>query len=204
MTSKLPDSLVELLKTFEGQRLVSLNNLFDLLNKQSIVLPSELEEVIRNSGIAGEDADDFAAQLMMTSEYYEKDSFIEAAMNEKLTDEVVDLFSKIAFSVKVKQIGKIAELSYHHPDVLIESNIIIDARPIFSEDHNTIHSFAILPFLKLRLSRHNEPSLLSIHMDRDDIQKLKKQCEKALNKIDVTSKELTSIKNQKVFVPGSE
>jgi hypothetical protein len=85
-----------------------------------------------------------------------------------------------------------------------DTNIIVDARPIFDRKHSRILTYVLLTHLKLDLHRHNEPELLSLYLDRNDIKKLRDVCDTALVKLDETAKQLVGATGAAAYMPGAE
>ncbi len=98
--------------------------------------------------------------------------------------------------------AKAADLSF---DVDVGARIITDIRPVFDPRRDKIVGSTIRQTLRLEyMSLEGTISNMSIGLDAEDIDRLKKACEEATHKVAVARSTLTKSGLTEIIVPGED
>ncbi len=101
--------------------------------------------------------------------------------------------------------AKATDLSFDVERFCVGARIITDIRPIFDPKHEKIVGSTLRQTLRLEFtSLDARVTSMSIGLDADDISRLKKECEEAINKAAVTRNTLQSIGLEEIIIPGEE
>jgi hypothetical protein len=87
---------------------------------------------------------------------------------------------------------KAIDLSYEFANLLQESRIITDIRPIFNEEADTIEGSVVTFTLRLNFLNAGQYESLSIAVDAADLEILESQCKRALQKAETALNSLNS------------
>ena len=82
----------------------------------------------------------------------------------------------------VRLTARAVELSMDQPNLLTETRIFTDLRPMFCGGGLQIDGAVVLHALQLTYRNAGQVARLSLSMDETDLRRLASQCEKALNK----------------------
>ena len=213
----LPSKLVEAISRYTGIEKAVFQRIIDKVHAhKGVLFPEVWEQIVSDQSVA--DLNSFEKVALGVVSYIcetgitNKDEFHNELRGNVLSfsgaksDDKVDSIKEIVdilFSKKLVLTLKLAELSYNHPDTIRKNNIIIDARPIFDVEQESVATYSILAFLKLDLMRHSEPELLSLYLSRSDIVDLQASCKKALEKIDQVARQLADATGGSVYIPGN-
>lgn len=104
----------------------------------------------------------------------------------------------------VMSVVKMLDLSYDYSNLLQNSKILTDIRPIFNEDASNIEGSVISYTLRIYYNTRSISKNLSIALDKEDIIKLRNQCERALEKAKTAKKFMQENKIQKTFIAGED
>lgn len=86
---------------------------------------------------------------------------------------------------------------------IARSKIVVDARPIFDSDRESIEVFVVFSSLMLALEDgFGNVENISISLGIDEIEKLKQECSEALQKIEATQKQITNTSGKRALVYG--
>ena len=86
---------------------------------------------------------------------------------------------------------KAQELTYSHQNILTESRLITDVRPVFDSKGEVVRDFVITHMLSLEYTDGTQKqTTLTVAMDALDVQKLLAQCERVSTKILTLKREL--------------
>lgn len=133
--------------------------------------------------------DDLSTHLPKLDEGEKREERIQALCNA-LKSEQLFMFEKIT------------SLSYNHPRVARDTQLLVDVRPIFSRDRSSIELYVLLTSFNLTSSNEsNETKTTQTFLDVEAIKELKKQCEQALDKIEKVSTSLRSAENRPIYMP---
>jgi len=216
--SSLPESLAEDTLEFLSIELSVLEMLSAKIEKQSgTMFPEELALFFNEAGVPPQVSNQRAGYIVSVTGFLDKDEnevtapdFLELLKESPLfqespvDDSKLAIFSAIIFSEKMYETQKLFELAYKQRAALHESNIILDARPVFTKDKSEISSFVMLNILKLKFAENNRRKTLNLYLDQNDIETLQAQCETALAKIKAASKKLANSSGTNVYIPGME
>src|SRR5260370_33436931 len=87
----------------------------------------------------------------------------------------------------------------------VGARIITDIRPVFVPQHQKIVGSTLRQTLRLEfMSLDARVTSMSIGLDADDISRLKKECEAAINKAAVTRNTLQRSGLEEIIIPGEE
>lgn len=121
----------------------------------------------------------------------------------KKWENIVPLIEKFLSLENIVTTTKALELAADFEHILQTVNVITDIRPVFSANRDKIIGGIVCNRLRLKFYEENERKGLSISIDRDEIEQLKKVCDDALRKIDMASNMLKAGKLPS-FVTGEE
>lgn len=107
----------------------------------------------------------------------------------------------------VRLVAKTLHLSTDYSDVMLSSNVITDIRPVFDNDRSEVLGGVVTQTLRIHYvggdSPYNEQEI-SLSLDRDDIDKLIKELEKAKNKSKSAKEFLAAAVGDNVLVSGED
>ena len=132
-----------------------------------------LHSLIRQGGLSEEDVVEGITDAV-SNEWTE-------ALLAKWKDLVPELRNFLSLRA-VRLVATAIDLSYEYANLLSGARIITDIRPIFSDDAGKIEGAVVSHTLRLRFDNVEGDHELSIAMDKSDIEKLARQCERALRK----------------------
>jgi hypothetical protein len=89
-------------------------------------------------------------------------------------------------------IAKALELSLDFEHILVDSKILTDVRMVYSANRDKIIGGIVCNRLRIKMHEEDAHKSLSISIDKDEIEHLKKLCEDALQKIKMASDLLKS------------
>ena len=112
----------------------------------------------------------------------------------------LELFSLDTISLS----NKALDLSFDYSNLLVESRILTDARPVFNEDHSKIVGAIIAQSLRIQYSDNDGTQDVTISLDIDDIEDLRDSCVEALKKSKVVNDLITDKCDIETFVAGEE
>ena len=100
---------------------------------------------------------------------------------------------------------KALDLSFDVERFCVGTRIITDVRPVFDPSRNQIVGSAIRQTLRLEyMSLDGTVTSMSIGLDADDIDRLKKACDEAIHKVGVVRDALTKSGLTEIIVPGED
>ncbi len=101
--------------------------------------------------------------------------------------------------------AKAADLSFDVERFCVGARIITDIRPVFDPRRDKIVGSTIRQTLRLEyMSLEGTISNMSIGLDAEDIDRLKKACEEATHKVAVARSTLTKSGLTEIIVPGED
>jgi hypothetical protein len=107
---------------------------------------------------------------------------------ERISKNRADLIELMQLGI-VHNSYKLADLYYDHPHHLHNIAILSEMRPAFDEARKSIGAMIIYSSLNIVYSDKSEDEVsLSIALKRDEIEHLRAECEKALQKLDVAER----------------
>jgi len=104
----------------------------------------------------------------------------------------------------VTTIVKALDLSFDYYSLLQNSKIITDIRPVFNEAGSEIQGALVSFTLRLHLDSVSGSSSMSIALDQDDVIKLRKACERALEKAKTAQAFMRAGGIDKTLISGEE
>ena len=104
----------------------------------------------------------------------------------------------------VSTIVKALNLAYDYADILQNVKILTDIRPVFKEDASDILGAIVSFTLRLYLDGREGSKSLSIALDKEDVEKLKQICERALEKAKTAKSFMHKNNIQRTFIFGEE
>ena len=102
----------------------------------------------------------------------------------------------------VNVVAKALDLSYDYVNLLQHTRIVTDIRPVFDENEEGIAGAVVSQTLRLVFSSSDGTHSLSIAMDANDIQLLRRSCERALKKVVTAEEQLLAKLDIPVLVAG--
>ena len=99
---------------------------------------------------------------------------------------------------------KAMDLSFDYPQLLQNIKIMTDIRPIFNEEASEIQGSIITYTLRIYFDSIGGSESLSIAMDENDVKKLKKICERALNKAQTAKSFMQKADIKRTVISGEE
>ncbi len=84
-------------------------------------------------------------------------------------------------------LGKTIRLQYEHANILTETRVITDIRPVFSFDATKPIAAVICHTLRIAYTSEADTRHVAFALDTDDLRELVKVCERALTKADALS-----------------
>jgi len=120
---------------------------------------------------------------------------------KELKPQIIELLSLPSLDVAFKA----TELTSEYDNILKNSKILTDIRPIYNETVSEVEGTFVTFTLRLQYyDRNREIERISFALDIDDIKKMIKSCERAIKKSE-TGKEFLIKKGEKpVFIMGEE
>ncbi len=91
-------------------------------------------------------------------------------------------FKQLLLSPVVRLVSTTLDLMYEYANLLQNTRIVTDIRPVFSEDADHIEGSVVSHTLRLRYDSTEGDHSISIAIDEDDIRELERQCKRALIK----------------------
>ena len=92
-------------------------------------------------------------------------------------------------------------LTFDHANVLTQARVITDVRPVFDEDGGRVLGAVISQTLRVHYQSGSEARSISLAMDQDDVESLRRACERALRKARV-ARDMVQQTGRHVMVPG--
>lgn len=77
------------------------------------------------------------------------------------------------------------ELSYDHANLLVETKILTDIRPLYTDSADRIQGAVVSFTLRMKYRNADGEQDLSVALDENDIESLQKQCNRAVTKASV-------------------
>jgi hypothetical protein len=89
---------------------------------------------------------------------------------------------------------KVLDLRYNHENVLGRARLITELQPVFGEAVDEIQTFLVAHTLRLEFTRANRGETLSLALDDQDIDLLRRECERAVEKAKAVRSQLAERK----------
>jgi hypothetical protein len=121
----------------------------------------------------------------------------------KKWERVAPIMEKFLSLENIVTTTKALELAADFEHVLQSANVLTDVRPVFSANRDKIVGGIVCNRLRIKFYNEDERKSLSISVDKDEIEQLRKVCEDALRKIDMASNMLKAGQLPS-FVTGEE
>jgi hypothetical protein len=102
------------------------------------------------------------------------------------------LFAELLKLDSVRTTMKAVDVSYEYANILMDSRIMTDIRPIFNETGDQIQGAVVAFTLRLNFINADDSHSISIAVDAADLQVLLEQCNRALLKAKTASQRLSS------------
>lgn len=119
----------------------------------------------------------------------------------RLSDAWPSLEAMIGSDV-VRLVEKSNRLAFDHSDILTETHIVTDIRPVFDNDHESIERALIVQTINIEYFNNRQKRSISLAMDNADLIQLRKGIEKALVKATLAKQLIESKAEISVLVPG--
>jgi len=120
---------------------------------------------------------------------------------KKLEPQLLSLFSLRTLEIVVKAM----DLAYDYSNLLQTTKILTDIRPVFNEDASAIQGAVISYTLRIYFSTlQGSSESLSLALDEDDIKKLIKNCDRALEKAQTAKTFMQRNNIKSTFITGEE
>ena len=104
----------------------------------------------------------------------------------------------------VHVISKTADLAYDYDNLMDRISILTDLRPIFDVEHRNVVGAIICSLMRVEFRTSANHSTMTIAIDRKDIEKLEKECQAALAKINTLERALNEGQKIKTIENGEE
>jgi hypothetical protein len=173
----------------------------------SATKPSEIEEAIK-SHLPDEKADKLTALMRMMMSLYalrrQRDMNVEELIeglnyaidsSSKWEEGEIEKWRNLDPQIRnffslttVMSVVKVLDLSYDYSNLLQNTKILTDVRPVFNDEATCINGSVVSFTLRLYYNTLSESKTLSIALDKEDIIRLRKQCERALVKADTAKR----------------
>jgi hypothetical protein len=115
------------------------------------------------------------------------------------------ILERMLSSESVVLAAKATDLSFDVERFCVGARIITDMRPVFDLQRNRILGSTLRQTLRLEfVSLDGTVTSISVGLDADDISRLKKECDEAVHKADVTRDMLTKSGLTEIIIPGEE
>jgi hypothetical protein len=115
------------------------------------------------------------------------------------------VIERMLSSESVVLAAKATDLSFDVERFCVGARIITDMRPVFDLQRNRILGSTLRQTLRLEfVSLDGTVTSISVGLDADDINRLKKECDEATHKASVTRDMLTKSGLAEIIIPGEE
>jgi len=109
---------------------------------------------------------------------------------------------KLTQHKSIRLTSKAIELAYDYANLVRQSKILTDIRPLYDEEGDKIEGAVVSFTLRLRYDSASEEHEISLAMDFDDITALKAKCERALRKASAAKALLTKDCHLNAMIAG--
>ena len=99
---------------------------------------------------------------------------------------------------------KSMELSYDYANLIRDIRIVTDLRPLFDEQGGNVEAGVVSHTLRVNYSSEDGRHELSLALDLQDIEKLKKQCDRAILKAITVRDAFRSAIEKPCMISGEE
>jgi hypothetical protein len=99
---------------------------------------------------------------------------------------------------------KVMDLRYNHESVLGRARLITELQPVFGDDVQEIRTFLIAQTLRLEYTGGHGPETFSLALDEQDVDLLRRECERAIEKAKALRARLTALDFSVALPPGQE
>ncbi|MRG72874.1 hypothetical protein GH722_13990 [Alphaproteobacteria bacterium HT1-32] len=184
--SKGPQRLVALVEKLENStkptiRLTKLRHVADeiLGEADAAILFRHLLGLNAYKQREGSDVDSVIAAL---TEALQSENLDWVDSDHSLWNECKDLIGSLLKSEKLSVAVKALHLGLDHNNLLVESKILTDIRPVFNEEKSHILGSIVTFTLMLEVSGRGEDVKFDVALDLSDVESLKNSCQDAIEK----------------------
>ena len=104
-----------------------------------------------------------------------------------------EAFRRLLSSGRIATIAKALDLSYDYENLVQSARIVTDVRPVFDDEVNQIDGAVVSFTLRLKYMSLKGDNGISVAMDKGDVESLLRECERALQKADLTTQTLAKL-----------
>jgi hypothetical protein len=102
-------------------------------------------------------------------------------------------FRRLLTSSRIATIAKALDLSYDYENLVQAARIVTDVRPVFDDELRQIDGAVVSFTLRLKYVSLEGDNGISLAMDKGDVESLLRECQRALQKAELTSETLAKL-----------